>query len=168
MKKGIILIFLLSASHICSSQADEHLVKALYLLDITKNTAFVERPTEAYTITVIGSSPVFNVLQHHTANIHILGLPVKLVQIDDVARLEPSQMVYLSEEKSKLLGALLQQTAHEPVVIVGERPGLYKAGAAFSFVMSDNKKWQVDVNKVSLADRGIGLSKNLNEIFHQE
>lgn len=162
------MIFLLSASHICNSQTDEHLAKALYLLDITKNTAFAENPGDAYTITVIGSSPVFNMLQRHTAHMHILGLPVKLKQIDDLTLLKSSQMVYLSENKSDILKALLKQTSGQPVVIVAEEAGLHKAGAAFSFVLSDNNKWQVDVNEASLAERRIQLSKNLNEIIHQE
>lgn len=167
-KRMIMLLFLLSGTyHVCTSQSDEYLAKALFLLDIAKNTAFPEDPVNEYTITVIGDSPVYNELEHHTAHMHILGLPVKLVQVEDLFQLKTSQMVYLSSEKSHLLHDLLKETSGKPVVIIGEQPGLYKAGAAFSFVQLNDNKWQVDVNEVPLEDRNIKLSKNLDEIFHK-
>jgi hypothetical protein len=53
------------------------------------------------------------------------------------------------------------------VLIIGEREGLFKKGAGFSFVVMENSTLRFDINNTELDKRQIKVSKSLAALANQ-
>jgi hypothetical protein len=60
-----------------------------------------------------------------------------------------------------MLHDLVKATEGKPSMIIAEREGLYKKGAGFSFMLTDNNTLRYDINNSELEKKNIKVSKNL-------
>ena len=169
MKKILVIALILCPSvfQICNAQNKDSFIKALFLLDIATHTQLPQLPEKEYVITVVGTSEVYRELLSHMAKRYVYGLPVKLLQVDDLDQLKPSQIIYLSANESDRIKNLLKKP-YASCMIIGEQQGLYKAGAHFSFFYLENRKLKMDINEKMLKNSDIKFSKSLAEILHKD
>jgi YfiR/HmsC-like len=166
MKRNIIVAFfaLLATSRL-SAQTTNHTAYSLFVVSFAKYSSWPQ-PGSEFTIVVLGKSKVYDELVKLTANKNLNGLAYKIVQAETIEEVGDAQLVYLSDNKSSSLDELNKATEGKPTMIVAEREGLAKKGAAFSLLVLDNKL-RFDVNNAELEKRHIKVSSSLMNLANQ-
>ena len=147
------------------SQPNKDQLHALLILDIAKNSDF-EVTRDQYTVSILGNSQVYDELVNHTRNIHIKGLPIKVVQTTNVQDIDNPQMIFITEDMSHDLAEVVRKTSGLPLIVVSEREDLFRSGADISFVQYDTHAFLVNVNQQALEKRNVKISKALHNIVH--
>lgn len=132
-------------------------------MNIAKYSSWPSLSNEFH-ITVVGKSKVYDELVKLTGSKMINGLPMKVNQVEDITDIGSQEVIYLSDGKSSMLDELLKAIAGKSVMIITEREGLFKKGAGFSFVLTDNNTLRFDINNTELEKRQIKVSKSLTTL----
>ena len=160
--KIYILIFLCSLKMPATAQTTNYQVYALFVVNIAKYSAWPST-TGDLEITVFGKSKVFDeLLKQNGKNVN--GRIIKVNQVENVAEIGQPSILYVADGKSGSLGEILEATQGKPVLVIGEREGLFKKGAGFSFVVMENNTLRYDINNTELEKRQIKVSKNLSQL----
>lgn len=125
-----------------------------------------DRYFDTYTVSILGKSPVYDELTTYTRNIYINGVPIKIIQIEDVHELKNAQLVFITENMSHTITEVVQKTSGLPLIVVAEREELFKAGADISFVEYDKEAFPVNLNRQTLEKRNVKISKALYNTAH--
>jgi YfiR/HmsC-like len=161
MKKSLyIWALIICAGLSTKAQTTNHKVYSLFVVNIAKYTAFPSIGSD-FKIVVLGKSGVYEELQKVAATKDVNGKKMNVTQVDDLAKISDAQIIYLSDGKSSSLAEVIKRFEGKPIMIISEREGLYKRGAGLSFVVSDDSKLRVDINKTDLEKRQIRLSQNV-------
>ena len=144
------------------SQTTNYQVYALFVVNIAKYSSFPNVSGDLQ-ITVYGKSKVHDELAKQGGKI-VNGHALKISQAENVTDLGQAQIIYLADGKSSSLDEILKATEGKPVMIICEREGLYKKGAGFSFIITENSTLRFDINNTELEKRQIKISKNLSTL----
>jgi hypothetical protein len=163
MKRNILIaLFIMTSAKGLLAQTTNHTAYSLFVVSFAKYASWPQTGTE-FKIVVLGKSKIYDELVKVTANKSLNGLVYKIVQADDVDGVGDAQLVFLADNKSSILDELNKATEGKAIMIVAEREGLAKKGAAFSFLVLDNKL-RFDVNNSELEKRQIKVSSNLTNL----
>lgn len=159
MKKIFMFLFALcSASAI--AQTTNYQVHSLFVLNIAKYSEWPTAEAE-FSIVVFGKSKIYDELMKLTSGKNINGHTIKVTQAENIAEIGNANIVYLADGKSGSLDEILKATDGKSIMVIAEREGLYKKGAGFSFMLTENNTLRYDINNGVLAKRNIKVSKNL-------
>jgi hypothetical protein len=147
------------------AQTTNYQVHSLFVLNIAKYSTWPSASGD-FQIAVFGKSKIYDELVKQMTGKNINGQPIKVVQVEDIAGIGTPQMIFVADGKSGSLDDILKSTDGKSVMVVAEREGLYKKGAAFSFVVMDNNTLRYDINQAALDKRQIKVSKNLAGLAH--
>ena len=137
----------------------------MFVMNIAKYSSWPEQNTELH-ITVFGKSKIYDELLKHNGK-SVNGHVVKVTQADNVDAIGQTHIVYVADGKSSALDDIVKSTQGKPVLIIGEREGLFKKGAGFSFVVMENSTLRFDINNTELDKRQIKVSKSLSALANQ-
>src|SRR5690348_13539711 len=158
--------FLLCAALYVSAQTTNYQAYSVFVYGLSKYTSWPTAGKTEFTIAVLGKSKAYEEMVKAYAGKTISGLPMKVIQVDDLpASLEP-QILYVSEGKSGLIETLSKQTEGKPVLILAEREGSHKKGATMSFIAIDTKL-RLDINAKELQHRQIKISTQLQALTNE-
>ncbi len=161
MKKSIYIWSLIICSSLSSeAQTTNHKVYSLFVVNIAKYASFPNIGSD-FKIVVLGKSNIYQELQKVATTKDVNGKKMNITQVDEAAKIEEAQIIYLSDSKSGSLADVIKKFNGKSIMIISEREGLYKRGAGLSFVVSDDSKLRVDINKTDLEKRQIRLSQNI-------
>jgi YfiR/HmsC-like len=161
MKKSICIWSIIICSSLSSeAQTTNHKVYSLFVVNIAKYASFPNIGND-FKIVVLGKSNVYEELQKVAATKDVNGKKMNVVQTDDVGKVADAQIIFLSDGKSSSLADLIKKFEGKPVMIISEREGLFKRGAGLSFIVSEDSKLRIDINKTDLEKRQIRLSQNI-------
>lgn len=162
MKKTKLYISLILCFSIFSinAQTTNHKVYSLFVVNIARYTSFPAVGNE-FRITVLGKSSVFEELQKVAATKDVNGKKMIVEQLDEAAKISEAQIIYVSDGKTSSIADLIKRFEGKSVMIISEREGLFKRGAGISFVVSEDSKLRVDINKSDLEKRQIRVSQNI-------
>jgi hypothetical protein len=161
MRKSICILSLIVCSIIpANAQTTNHKVYSLFVVNIAKYTAFPSIGND-FKIVVIGKSNVYEELQKVATTKDVNGKKLNVTQTDDVGKVADAQIIFLSDAKSSSLADLIKKFEGKPVMIISEREGLFKRGAGLSFIVSEDSKLRIDINKTDLEKRQIRISQNI-------
>jgi hypothetical protein len=164
MKKILALsLYILLYLTLCFSaqgQTTNYQVHSLFVMNIAKYSTWPSSDGEFH-IVVFGKSKIYDELSKQVTGKNINGLTVKVSQVENVADIGNAQIVFLADGKSSSLGDILKATEGKSIMVIAEREGLFKKGAGFSFVITDNNTLRYDINNAELERRNIKVSKNL-------
>jgi hypothetical protein len=164
MKKILTLIpyalFHLTLCFTAQAQTTNYQVHSLFVMNIAKYSTWPSGTGEFH-IVVYGKSKIYDELAKQVAGKSINGLTVKVSQAETLADISDAQIVFLADGKSSNLGDIIKATEGKSIMIIAEREGLFKKGAGFSFVLTDNNTLRYDINNGELEKRNIKVSKNL-------
>lgn len=127
---------------------------------------YVEWPESAvkneFTVCILGDSPIKKELQNLAASgKKIKGKNIVVRLIDKPEEACDCQLLYVASSKSSVLKMLKDQMKDKPILIVGEREGLAKKGAALSFVTLEDDALKFDINKKEIEQRQLKISSSL-------
>jgi len=162
MRNLFLAIVLTSCANQLLAQTTNHPVYALYVVNIAKYSEWPSGTSELK-ISVLGKTKVYEELMKHngkTVNGHVL----KISQIEEITEIGDANILYVADGRSGTLGDVVLQTESKPLLIIGEREGLFKKGAGFSFVVMENNTLRFDINATQLEKRNIKVSKNLSSL----
>jgi len=154
----ILGLFALSAH----AQTTNYQVYALFVVNIAKYSSWPTTSAEM-DIVVFGKSRVFDELMKQNGKV-VNGRTIKVRQVENITEVGHPHVLYVADGKSGAIDEVMKSTVGKPVLIIGEREGLFKKGAGFSFVVMDNSTLRYDINSTELEKRQIKVSKNLSAL----
>jgi hypothetical protein len=160
MIKTLTVIAIVLGSVQAVAQTTNYQVHSLFVMNIAKYSTWPSQGSE-FVITVFGKSKMYDELLKHSAGKSINGLPVKIVQTDNVDEIGNAKILLLADSKSSALDEVLKITEGKAIMVIAEREGLYKKGANFSFVVMDNNTLRFDMNNAVNEKRQIKVSHSL-------
>lgn len=116
--------------------------------------------TNGFKVVVVGNTKAYDEIVKNVAGKAIGGSAAVVVKGDDDTNLEEASIIYISDGASNQLSQLLRVTDGKPVMIIAERGGLHKKGAAMSFTVINNKL-KFDINMKELEKRNLKISAQL-------
>lgn len=160
--KIILFTGLVLAGYCANSQTTNYQVYSLYVINIARYTSWPSSTGELR-VAVLGKSRVYEELLKHNGKV-VNGQTMKVMQVESAADIGDAHIVYVPDGKTSAFEDVFKKTSGQPVMIIGEREGLHKKGAGFSFVVMDNGTLRCDMNNTELEKRQIKVSKNLTAI----
>jgi hypothetical protein len=144
------------------AQETDYKAYSLFIYNFMK---YVEWPepmsTGEFTVAVVGDSPINKELQELAANKKLKGRPIVFKKYNTVEEARHSHLVFVPSGKSSMVKALREQAKGQPVLIVGEREGLARKGAAISFVTLEDDALKFDINRTTLEQHNLKAASQL-------
>ena len=119
-----------------------------------------ERTAGAFKVGILGSSPLELPLREIAKKRKAWGHPFQIEVFDDVERLRPCHMLFISSGFSTQVAELSTRLSKSNVLTVAEAPGMAAQGASINFVLHEDKL-RFEVNRESLARSGLRASAQL-------
>lgn len=167
MKNRILaLLFVLLASwQYSTGQTTNYQAYSVFVYGMSKYMSWPSGKTE-FLIAVLGKSKAYEEMTKALTGKSINGLPIKVIQVDDIAAAHEPHILYVSDGKSSMLEEAQKTTSGKPVLIIGEREGTFKKGAGISFVAIDSKL-RIDMNNTELQARHIKASNQIQALVNE-
>jgi hypothetical protein len=161
LKFLVVLFFAQGLTNKCAAQDVDYKAYTLFIYNFMKYIEWPEANSKGdFVLGILGDSPIYKELQIVAGNKKVKGhnIIVKYIKPEEAAS---CQMVYITSSKSSLVKALKEQMKDKPVLLVGEREGLAKKGAALSFVTLDDDALKFDINKKEIEHHQLKISSSL-------
>ncbi|NUM50228.1 MAG: YfiR family protein [Flavobacteriales bacterium] len=158
----VFFILLFSFSKETNAQEVNYKSYSLFVYNFIKYIDWPDlNPEEDFKIAVIGDSPVLKELQYLSQNKRIRGKRMVVKQYADAESISDCNLIYICSHKSSSIKILKEKYKNKPVLLIGEREGLAKKGAALSFVTLENDALHFDVNKKVLENHNLKIANSL-------
>ena len=157
---------LLCAALYVSAQTTNYQAYSVFVYGLSKYTSWPTAGKTEFTIMVLGRSKVYDEMVKAYAGKTINGLPMKVVQVDELTAASEPQILYVSEGRTNSIETISKQTEGKPVLILAEREGSHKKGATMSFIAIDTKL-RLDINAKELQHRQIKISTQLQALTNE-
>lgn len=157
------LLFVFCFTGIGTAQTTNYQVYSVFVMSIARYSSWPASAGE-FKITVIGKSKDYDELLKVSQTKDVNGKKIVVSQAEDVSQIGDCNIVYVSDNKSGTLDEIAKKFEGKPVMIITEREGLYKKGASFSFVITEDSKLRFDINKTDLDKKQIKISQNLTSL----
>lgn len=144
-----------------SAQIKDYRSQALFMYNFIK---YVNWPVSSdyFVIGVMGDCPITSELSK-LASIKKTpdGRTITVVMIDDLAKADNCQMVYIPDGYGKDISKLVLAVQARPALIVSERDGLTKKGAEISFFIKDDDKLGFSISRKNMDHKKLKASGEL-------
>lgn len=164
IRSFILAIVLIIGVSFSKAQDVNYKSQSLYIYLFTKNITWpaMVQKQDVFKIAVYGTSPIIGELQIMASLKKTpQGQRILVEQIADLDQLSNYQIVYIPASKSRELKSILDKLKDSPTLLVAERGGLAKKGAAINFVALENDNLKFEVNKQQLAYHNLKMADAL-------
>jgi hypothetical protein len=160
---GFFLMIFMGKTERALAQDDDYKAYTLFLYNFMKYIEWPD-PEGDFVIGVVGESPIKKELTTLSETKKAKGrkIVVKVISTPDDAL--GCSMVYIPSAKSSMLKLIYEKTKSKPILIVGEREGLAKKGAAISFVVDDDDALKFDLNKSFMESHSLKVANLLMQL----
>ena len=161
-----VLILLLFITGIISAQtvSKEDNLKAAFIYNFTK---FIQWPDfdsiDTFHITVLGNSPVINPLKKLEGTKQVKKKDIIVNQISNISELEKAQILFISEQETQYLDAIIEQLKNRKILIVSDSEGMAEKGASVNFVLIGGKL-KFELNSTVVENAGFKVSSQLQKL----
>lgn len=145
------------------SQEKDYKAYTLFLYNFMK---YVEWPdaTGDFVIGVVGEYPITKELQTLSETKKAKGRKIVIKIISSPEDALVCSMIFIPSSKSSQLKPIAEKIKGKPVLIVAEREGLAKKGAAISFAITDDDALRFDFNKSVLESQSLKIANLLVQL----
>ncbi len=116
-----------------------------------------------FVIGVLGSSAITSELKEMATTKSVNGMAIDVKQISSISEAKGCHIVYIASGESGKLEQVVSQTQSQSVLIVTDKPGLAKQGAAINFVEIDGKV-KFELNQQNAEAHGLKVSGSLTSL----
>lgn len=137
--------------------------RAVYIYGFTKN---FEWPTKEdnFVITVIGDNAPLIAELHNLAKTRMVGSQkIEVQNHPSLKEAEKANIIFLTPDKSGLLADAVAKFKGKGTLIITEKVGLARIGAAINFIIEDNQP-KFELNKAAVAKAGLNISSSLEKM----
>lgn len=146
----------------CKAQDVDYKAYTLFVYNFMKYVEWPEAQSKGdFVIGVYGDSPILKELQTLAGSKKLKGRTIVIKLLAKPEDCAGCQLFYIASSKSSAVKLLKEQMKDKPVLIVGEREGLAKKGAALSFVTDDDDALKFDINKKEIEQHQLKISSSL-------
>ena len=163
---AIAFVFL-SALRIDPKEDTNAKIKAVYLYNFSK---YVEWPEDyksgSFVVTVVGNNSAMLSELDKMSQKKVGNQSISIRSISSPSGLEKSNIVFVPFESSAFLSEVMNKVKGHSTLVVTEKPGLTKQGAAINFVIKDNKQL-FELSKTNAERYKLKVSSNLSALAIQ-
>jgi hypothetical protein len=156
-----LILFLFS---IQSAWAQKEKFHSIFIYNFSK---YVKWPDDLssgkFVIGVFGSSSIKNDLEAMASTKKVNGLTIEVKQFNSTSGIGECNILYVSSSESGKIAEIIQATNNKPVLLVTDKPGLAKKGAAINFVEQGGKV-KFELNQQNAESRGLKVSGSLSSL----
>jgi hypothetical protein len=161
-KLVILLLFGRGLSSACKAQDVDYKAYTLFVYNFMKYVEWPEAQSKGdFVVGIYGDSPIQKELQSLASSRKLKGRTIVVKILGKPEDAASCQLLYIASSKSAVMKTLKEQMKDKPVLIVGEREGLAKKGAALSFVTMDDDALKFDINKKEIEQHQLKISSQL-------
>lgn len=139
-------------------------MRALYVYQFTK---YIEWPASTkqgnFVVGVLGNTHVYQELVNTTANKKVGTQSLEIILYNNLAAVEKCQILLVSKENSDNIKDIVNKIKQHHTLVVTERAGLAKQGAAISFIVQENKQ-KFELSKTNAEKNELRISANLETL----
>jgi hypothetical protein len=158
----VLFIFAVFCHYTSSSQEVNYKSYSLFVYNFIKYIDWPDlNPNEDFKIGVLGESPVLKELHFLSQNKRIRGKRIVVKEFNTIEDIKDCHLIYICSSKSSTIKVLKEKYKGIPILLIGEREGLAKKGAALSFVTLENEALNFDVNKKALEYHNLKIANSL-------
>lgn len=159
----LMLVFALGGWGKLAAQEVDYKAYSLFVYNFMK---YIEWPdgNGEFVVGVLGDSPIIKELQNLAKTKKPRGRTLVVKKITTADEALNCHLVYVSDGKSSLLKQLTEKVKGKPVLIVGEREGLARKGAALSFMTDEDDTLKFEINKAALEKNGLKIPAVLSNL----
>lgn len=145
------------------AQDADYKAYTLFLYNFMK---YVEWPdaTGDFVVGVMGESPIKKELETLALTKKVKGKKIVIKTLLTVEDAAGCSMIYVPSAKNSMVKPLAEKTKSKPVLIVAEREGMAKKGAAISFVVDDDDSLKFDINKTVIDAQSLKIANLLIQL----
>ncbi len=160
----LLVPLLLGFSQQTKAQEVNYKSQSLYIYLFTKNIHWPESYNKRdFVIGVFGNSPIFNELKT-MASLKKAGSGQKIVikKVNSLEEItEDIHLVYITSSKSREVNKVKEKIGKNPTLVVAERDGLAKKGAAINFIVMENDALKFEINEKELKSQNLQATPDL-------
>jgi hypothetical protein len=160
MRKTVLAIFalLLIAT---STRAQDEKFKALFMYNFTK---YIEWPQAKqsgdFVIGVLGSSAIIDELNAIAERKTVGSQSIKVKQVSTSDDLTKMHILFVPENQSGHVDAIIEKVNGKGVVLITDKPGLAKAKSGINYI-NEGGKQKFEVSNKHLSEEGVKVSAQL-------
>jgi hypothetical protein len=114
-----------------------------------------------FVLGILGDSPVVAELEKLAATKKARGRTIVIKKFTSIEQVTDCHLLYVTSSKSSLIKPLRELCKNKAMLIVGEREGLARKGAALSFVTLEDDVLKFDINKAEIEQHSLKIPGNL-------
>jgi hypothetical protein len=156
------MLFFLSFQFTSQAQSVDYKAQTLFIYNFIKYVNWSDYVGDNFRIAVYGNSPIVEELQKlATLKKATGGKPIQVVQINSISSEDSFELIYIVDNKSKDIRTIVEAMKSKPTLIVAQREGLVKKGAAIDFVTLDDDKLSFQVSRQTIQNQKLKISGEL-------
>lgn len=159
-----IFIFLLFGNLQSFAQKTDYKAYAVYLMSFVKYSDWGIADQKEIKVMVWGKSKVFDELSLLASKPQASGKKIVVFQSEQPSDALNYHLVFVTDSKSSQLKNLATLCKQKPILIIAEREGLAKKGAAIHFTVSEDEDLGFEVNNKELAVQKIKIAQRLLQL----
>jgi hypothetical protein len=145
-----------------SAQEVDYKAYTLYIYNFMKYVEWPEQNSKGdFVLAAVGESPINKELKTLADSKKLKGRNIVFKKCETPLEAEASHLVFIPDSKSGTFKNIKEQTKGKPVLIVSEREGFAKKGAALSFVTLEDDELKFDINKREIEQHQLRISSQL-------
>ena len=139
------------------------LIRASILEKISRFMTWPEWKEQQFNLCISSQAPLRSAIQNYYSSETLANKPVKLLFFEQFKELKNCQLVYVNNEISEHLAAILQITEGLPILILAEKKNAVEKGAHIDFFIDENRI-HLEVNRTKLTQSGLVASYHLLQV----
>ncbi len=156
------VFFLISFQFELKAQSADYKAQTLFIYNFIKYVNWSDAVGENFRVAVYGSSPIVEELKKLASLKKASGgKPIQVLQINSISEEDSYELIYVVDNKSKDIRTIADAMRSKPTLIVAQREGLVKKGAAIDFVTLEDDKLSFQVSRVAIQSHSLKISGEL-------
>jgi hypothetical protein len=132
-----LLLFIVSVQSAWSQKEKFH---SIFIYNFSKYVKWPDSQKSAvFVIGVYGASSIIDDLTSMASSKKVNNLPIEVKKCKSVTDLDECNILYVPSSASNKIEEIISSTKGKPILIVTDKPGSAKKGAAINFVEEDGK-----------------------------
>ena len=139
-------------------------IKAAYIYNFTKYFEWTNNKEGNFTITILGENTGLVTELGNMAKTKVVGSQkIEIKNHQNISEIDRSHILFITPDKSHLLGDALVKYKGKGVLIITDKAGLAKVGATINFIIEENRQ-KFELNKAAAAKAGLNVGSSIEKL----
>lgn len=137
-------------------------IKCAFIYQFTKNFEWPDNKGN-FIIDIVGENPgLVAALNKNIGNKKVVEQSIEIRNHQNLKDIDKAHIIYLTPDKSGLLNDLVSKFKGKGTLIITEKAGMAKVGAAINFVIADNTQ-KFELNKSAATKAGLIMGSKIEK-----